>query len=202
MKKILLIVSLLVAMLVPNVVNSSASSLDVERTIRLETENEDSGYIAKYLMTEEEVEKARNEAIQKELEKTPMPAENFSNYEFRQIEAIQKYTPEYRAKNQPYYVNFQYGGSIYWVDDNGVDASISIGLTGRWVSVGFSVGSRSTGVTAYVIDCPPNKNCWLQVYRLVRAEKVAAYGIRSNGTKVFISYLYPTYVVGQYFGLE
>lgn len=127
--------------------------------------------VVEYLSSEEEIEKAREEALERELSNMVIPYENFKTIETRVVQAKQVYTDYYRAKNQNGFVNFgPTGGSIYWVDDNGVDATISIGLSGYGVSVGFSFGSKATGVSAYAINCPPNTSCLLYVQRLVRAE--------------------------------
>lgn len=73
------------------------------------------------------------------------------------------------AKNQyPNGVTFTSGGSIYWVDGgSGTDINVSFTINYQVASVGISVGRVPTGVTAYLVNCVPNRRCKLEVSKKV-----------------------------------
>lgn len=54
------------------------------------------------------------------------------------------------------------GGSIYWTDSNDqVSVSLSAGIYG--FSVGIGVGSQTSKVTGYAVNCQPNRSCKIRV---------------------------------------
>ena len=54
------------------------------------------------------------------------------------------------------------GGTIYWTDSNDqVNVSLSAGIYG--FSVGIGIGSQSAKVTAYAVNCQPNRSCKIRV---------------------------------------
>lgn len=76
------------------------------------------------------------------------------------------------AKNQyPNGVSFQYGGYLYWEDDNSNDVSVDFSIGGYGFSVGVSVGSKTDGVTGYASWCPANTRCKLKVFKDLKIQR-------------------------------